>query len=109
MVTATASAPAYLQNSRACFAHMQEPGKTPVTCWNVQQVAAFFQSLSWAGPAAIALENHIDGEILLELSDADLHNDLGLTNLQIKKLRKDIKAQMPGASSTNVLQQVSRT
>ena len=68
-------------------------------------MAALFKSLTLTGAAAIAQENLVDGKTLLELSDDDLRDDLGLSNLQMKRLRKEIQVRMPGAGSTSVPQQ----
>ena len=68
-------------------------------------MAALFESLTLTGAAAIAQENLVDGKTLLELSDDDLRDDLGLSNLQMKRLRKEIQVRMPGAGSTSVPQQ----
>ena len=49
------------------------------------------------------LENSVGGEELLELSDTDMQNELGLRPLQIKKLRKHIKSRLELESSKPVI------
>ena len=49
------------------------------------------------------LENSVGGEELLELSDTDMQNELGLRPLQIKKLRKHIKSRLELESSKSII------
>ena len=77
------------------------------TFWSVDQVAALLESIKFSGAAAIALENQVDGKTLLGLSDDDLRDDLGLSNLQMKRLRKEFEARIPGAGSTYLPRQTA--
>ena len=38
------------------------------------------------------VDNCVDGAMLLELGDADLMKELGMTKLQVKRLRRELKA-----------------
>ena len=64
--------------------------------WTVDETVAFFQRLSFADAAIVVLQNGVDGKTMLDLSDDDLKKELGLQNLQVKRVRKEIEAMLEG-------------
>ena len=64
--------------------------------WTVDETVAFFQRLSFADAAIVVLQNGVDGKTMLDLTDDDLKKELGLQNLQVKRVRKEIEAMLEG-------------
>ena len=64
--------------------------------WTVDETVAFFQRLSFADAAIMVLQNGVDGKTMLDLTDDDLKKELGLQNLQVKRVRKEIEAMLEG-------------
>ena len=54
--------------------------------WTVDDVAVYIEGLGLGHIKDKLVENAIDGSFLLELSEADLISELGLTKLQTKKV-----------------------
>jgi hypothetical protein len=65
--------------------------------WSVDEVADYLARLSLADAAVGVRTNCVDGKTLLDLTDKDLKEELGLTTLQVKRLRLEIKS-MAGIS-----------
>eukprot|EP00802_Teleaulax_amphioxeia_P032427 Tamp_36443.p1 GENE.Tamp_36443~~Tamp_36443.p1 ORF type:complete len:121 (-),score=18.31 Tamp_36443:191-499(-) len=70
------------------------------TAWSVEEVASFLRSLCFTDAAAIAQDNQVDGKTLLDLTDADLTEHLGLRPLQTRRLRKEIEGLTTGAGNS---------
>ena len=64
--------------------------------WTVDETATFFQRLSFDGAASAVRENSVDGKTMLDLTDDDLKNELGLQNLQVRRVRKEFEAMLEG-------------
>ena len=64
--------------------------------WTVDETATFFQRLSFDGAASVVRENSVDGKTMLDLTDDDLKNELGLQNLQVRRVRKEFEAMLEG-------------
>jgi hypothetical protein len=62
----------------------------------VDETATFFQRLSFDGAASAVRENSVDGKTMLDLTDDDLKNELGLQNLQVRRVRKEFEAMLEG-------------
>ena len=73
----------------------------PLRQFSVGEVCKFVSQLEIQ--ADLFLENSVGGEELLELSDTDMQNELGLRPLQIKKLRKHIKFRLELESSHSII------
>ena len=60
--------------------------------WTVAEVVKYLHDLSLEHLSPNFVANGVDGSFLIELSEADLVAELGLTKLQARK----IKARLPG-------------
>ena len=55
--------------------------------WSVDDVVAFIDLCELSHLQEKIRENGVDGELLLALSDAEMVDELGLTRLQVRKIR----------------------
>jgi len=69
---------------RGSFCAPPPPGMA--TSWSVDQVVQFVEGLGLGHMVESFRENAIDGPMLVDLSEADLCDDLSLTKLQAKKV-----------------------
>ena len=59
-------------------------------CWTVDEVYDMVKSCGEKFKADSFRDEGIDGEVLLEMTDEEFQDDIGLTKLQTKRLRKEI-------------------
>eukprot|EP00439_Symbiodinium_sp_Y106_P015567 s8921_g2.t1 len=59
------------------------------TCpgWSVQDVCEYLQDLELGHVTEVFRQNAVDGALLMDLSEADLVSELGLTRLQARKIK----------------------
>lgn len=69
---------------------VRPPGE--VKSWGVEEVITFLESLELGKYAETFRENGIDGEYLLDLSEADLIGEIGLPKLSARKIMKKMAA-----------------
>lgn len=63
----------------------------PIEQWDVDEVSIWLNSIGLGEKVDPFRENSVDGDLLLTLTDEDLKGDLGLTNLQAKKVKRSIE------------------
>jgi len=63
---------------------------SPILEWTVDEVVCFLESLGLGSKKQAFAQNAVNGRVLLAASDAELETDLGLSTLQIKRLRFDL-------------------
>ena len=84
-----------------CPKEVEGTPSKPLRQFSVGEVCKFVSQLEIQ--ADLFLENSVGGEELLELSDTDMQNELGLRPLQIKKLRKHINSTLELESSHSII------
>jgi len=65
--------------------------------WSVDEAADFLTRLSFTDAAVGVRTNGVDGKTLLQLTDTDLKDELGLKSLQVKRLRLEIEEMVGGS------------
>ena len=80
-------------SSSASTATGSQPMAAFVAAWDARAVSAFCKSFGLPDEVCKNfVDNCVDGAMLLELGDADLMKELGMTKLQVKRLRRELKA-----------------
>ena len=68
------------------FGSASRGAKRPRT-WTVNDVVDFLQSCDFPHLGDMIRSNGVDGEVLVSLSDSEMKEELGLTKLQVRKIR----------------------